>query len=74
MAVFRHGGATYFVRVHIPRTRHADVGRAFGERSGFMREVVRTLETTDRSEAVQRAKEAEVAIWQDITRGCGRPG
>lgn len=66
MAIFRRGGATYFIRVHIPRARHADVGRAFGARNGVLREIVRTLETTDRGEAQQRAKDAEAEIWRDV--------
>ena len=51
-------GATYYARLFIPLDRWADVGRAFGTRNGLRREMVRTLETTDRAEAQRRVRAA----------------
>jgi integrase len=64
--VFRRGGLTYSLRVHIPRARQADVGQAFGSPNGIKAEVVRTLETKNRGEAIERAKDAERAIWAEV--------
>src|SRR3954451_10747814 len=51
MANLLKRGATYFVRLTIPRDRWADVGRAMGAAGGLKREVVRTLQTGDFREA-----------------------
>ncbi|KON63925.1 phage integrase family protein [Komagataeibacter europaeus] len=53
--IFRRTGAqTWSVRFHVPRERREDVGKAFGAKSGHKAEVVRTLNTTDRNEAMGR--------------------
>ena len=50
----RPGAQTWSVRFHVPRKRREDVGKAFGAKSGYKAEVVRTLNTTDRNEAMGR--------------------
>jgi hypothetical protein len=65
--IFRRPGAqTWSVRFHVPRERQADVGKAFGVRSGKLAERVRTLRTTNRSEALGRRSAALEAIRQEI--------
>lgn len=47
-------GNTWFARLFIPNDRWADVGKAMGAARGIKREVVRTLQTSDRREAQRR--------------------
>lgn len=66
--IFRRTGAqTWSVRFHVPRDRRSDVGKAYGTKSGYKAEVVKTLGTTDRKEALGRrpmALEAIRAEWK----------
>ncbi|NVN40514.1 hypothetical protein HUK82_08045, partial [Ameyamaea chiangmaiensis] len=48
------GGKTYAARLSIPRERWADVGRAYGTRTGVRQELVRSTQTRDRHEAIRR--------------------
>lgn len=64
-------GTTYFVRLTIPQSRWADVGRAMGAAGGVKREVVRTLQTGDFREA-QRRREAGLAALREIVDGALR--
>jgi integrase len=59
-------GNTWFARFHIPRDRWADAGKATGAARGVLREVVRTLRTTDRVEAKRRLMSALGAIQADL--------
>jgi len=59
-------GLTWFARVHIPRDRWKDVGRALGSRGGEKRDVVRTLKTTNRQEALRRLDIARAEIRAEI--------
>jgi hypothetical protein len=61
----RRGGA-YFARLIIPKARRADVGKAYKTASGVRREVVRTLQTSNRGEALQRLPEALAALRQEV--------
>lgn len=63
--IFRRGQA-WFVRVHIPRERWRDVGRIYRSKTGEKRDIVRTLETTDRREALRRRDPAVAAIREDV--------
>src|SRR5689334_19525407 len=46
--------------------RWADVGRAMNAASGIKRELVRTLQTTDRKEAIQRRDAALKAMRDEV--------
>jgi hypothetical protein len=59
-------GNTWFARYHIPRDRWADAGKATGAAQGVLREVVRTLRTTDRVEAKRRLTSALSAIQAEL--------
>jgi integrase len=59
-------GNTWFARLTLPRDRWGDVGRAYKAASGVKREVVRTLQTTDRREAGTRLKTALAAIQAEV--------
>lgn len=65
--IFRRTGAqTWSVRFHIPRDRRSDVGRAYGTKGGHKADVVKTLSTTDRKEAMGRRSKALEAIRAEI--------
>ena len=65
--IFRRTGAqTWSVRFHVPRDRRSDVGKAYGTKSGYKAEVVKTLGTTDRKEALGRRPMALEAIRAEI--------
>ncbi len=51
--LLRRGNA-WFARLFIPQDRWANVGKAMGAARGIKREVVRTLQTSDRREAQRR--------------------
>ena len=55
-------GASFSARMFIPQDRWQDVGRALNAPGGIKREVVKTLQTTDRAEAVRRLGTALAAI------------
>jgi integrase len=59
-------GATFYGRLFIPQDRWRDVGRAMGAAGGIKREVVRTLQTTDRIEAKRRLGAALAAIQAQV--------
>jgi integrase len=59
-------GATFYGRLFIPQDRWADVGKAMGAAGGVKREVVRTLQTTDRIEAKRRLGAALAAIQAQV--------
>lgn len=59
-------GQTWYARLHIPENRWADVGEALGARSGIKRDVVKTLQTTDRREAQRRREPAMAAIRAEV--------
>ncbi|KXV06036.1 hypothetical protein AD930_09260 [Acetobacter malorum] len=62
-SIFRRTGAqTWSVRFHVPRDRRFDVGKAYGTKSGHKADVVKTLGTTDRKEAMGRRPKALEAI------------
>ena len=63
-------GRDLLPRLHIPEARWADVGRAMGAAGGIKRELVRTLQTTDRREAEQRRDTAISAMRADVKRRC----
>nr|WP_035374164.1 hypothetical protein [Acetobacter persici] len=65
--IFRRAGAqTWSVRFHIPRDRRSDVGKAYGTKGGHKADVVKTLSTTDRKEAMGRRPKALEAIRAEI--------
>lgn len=65
--IFRRAYAqTWSVRFHVPRDRRSDVGRAYGVKSGHKSDVVKTLGTTDRKEAMNRRPKALEAIRREI--------
>ena len=59
-------GLTWFVRLSLPRDRWADVGRAMSAGGGLKREVVRTLQTSDRAEALRRRDVALAAVRREV--------
>lgn len=66
-SIFRRTGAqTWSVRFHVPRDRRFDVGKAYGTKSGHKADVVKTLGTTDRKEAMGRRPKALEAIRAEI--------
>ncbi|WP_249210890.1 hypothetical protein [Acetobacter persici] len=65
--IFRRAGAqTWSVRFHIPRDRRSDVGKAYGTKGGHKADVVRSLSTTDRREAMGRRPKALEKIRSEI--------
>ncbi|MBS0980186.1 hypothetical protein JK174_05185 [Acetobacter thailandicus] len=65
--IFRRSGAqTWSVRFHIPRERRSDVGKAYKTQSGQKSEIVKTLQTTCRKEAMGRRQKALDAIRAEI--------
>ena len=74
MAGIVRRGLTYYARVIIPEARQRDVGRAFGAANGIRRDIVRTLETTNRREAEQRRAEAAAAINDEVNARLRRIG
>lgn len=59
-------GQGYYARLTIPQDRWADVGKAMGAKAGLKRELVRTLETRDRREALRRRDAAIEAMRADV--------
>lgn len=66
MANLTRRGLTYFARLHVPRDRWADVGRAYGAARGVVRDRTRTLETRDRAVALQRLGAALEAMRAEV--------
>ncbi|OUJ12634.1 DUF6538 domain-containing protein [Acetobacter okinawensis] len=65
--IFRRAGSqTWSVRFHVPRDRRSDVGKAFGTKTGHKAEVVKTLGTSDRKEAMGRRYKALEDIRKEI--------
>lgn len=65
--IFRRAGSqTWSVRFHVPRARRSDVGKAFGTKTGHKAEVVKTLGTSDRKEAMGRRYKALEDIRKEI--------
>ena len=65
--IFRRAGSqTWSVRFHVPRDRRSDVGKAFGTKTGHKAEVVKTLGTSDRKEAMGRRHKALEDIRKEI--------
>lgn len=54
------------VQLHVQRECRTDVGRAFGATSGHKADVVRTLHTIDRNEAMGRRAAAIEPIRREI--------
>lgn len=62
----RTGGQAYSARLSIPRDRWADAGKAFGTKTGIKQEVVRSLGTRDKQEAIRRRDKALAAMREDL--------
>jgi len=62
----RTGGQAYSVRLSIPRDRWADAGKAFGTKTGIKQEVVRSLGTREKQEAIRRRDKALAAMREDL--------
>ncbi|AFW02316.1 hypothetical protein BAR24_12280 [Gluconobacter oxydans] len=62
----RTGGLTWSVRLSIPRDRWADAGKAFGTKTGIKQEVIRSLGTRDKHEALRRRDKALAAMREDL--------
>ncbi|WP_249211929.1 DUF6538 domain-containing protein [Gluconobacter cerinus] len=62
----RTGGLTWSVRLSIPRDRRADAGKAFGAKSGIKQEVIRSLGTRDKHEAIRRRDKALAVMRGDL--------
>lgn len=67
-------GLTWYARLHIPKDRQADVGRAMGSKGGLCRERVRTLETRDHREAAQRCDAALAAMREEVNAALRKAG
>lgn len=67
-------GLTFYARLTIPEARWEDVGRAFGATKGKKREIVRTLQTTDRREAERRRDAAIAAMREEVDRKLRKAG
>lgn len=72
MANLLKRGNTWYARYTVPEARWADVGRALGAKSGICREKVRTLETADHRQAIQRRDPALAEIQAEIDRALRR--
>ncbi|NHN90290.1 site-specific integrase [Acetobacter conturbans] len=59
-------GRTYYARFFIPKDRWLDVGKALKSSTGQRRDVIRTLETRDRKEALRRRGAALEAIRAEV--------
>ena len=59
-------GKAYFARLHVPRNRQADVGKAFRVPKGVKRDHTKTLKTDDRAVAQERLPAALEAIRAEI--------
>ena len=59
-------GQTFYARLIVPLARRGDVGKAMGAAGGTKREIVRTLQTTDRREATRRRGAALAAMRADV--------
>ncbi len=66
MANLIRRGLTFYARLTILQDRWEDVGRAYGSKGGIKREVVRTLQTRDRAEALRRREPALAALRQEV--------
>ena len=62
----RTGGQAYSARLSIPRDRWADAGKAFGTKTGIKQEVVRSLGTREKQEAIRRRDKALAAMREDL--------
>lgn len=58
-------GSVYYVRFIIPKERWQDVGRATNARNGTRRDIVKSLETKDYREALQRRDVALAKIREE---------
>jgi integrase len=65
-------GLTFYARLNIPEARWADVGRAMGAVGGVKRELVKTLQTTNRREAEQRRDAAIGAMRASVDEALRR--
>ncbi len=63
----RTGGQAYSAHLSIPRDRWADAGKAFGTKTGIKQEVVRSLGTREKQEAIRRRDKALAAMREDLT-------
>lgn len=61
----RRGGA-YCARLIIPKARWSDVGKVYGTPSRERREIVRTLQTNDHGEALQRVSKALATLREEV--------
>ncbi|MEN3166152.1 hypothetical protein [Gluconobacter sp. OJB] len=64
----RTGGLAYSAHLSIPRDRWADAGKAFGTKTGIKQEVVRSLGTREKQEAIRRRDKALAAMREDLDR------
>ena len=62
----RTGGLTWSARLSIPRDRGADVGQAYGTKSGIKQEVIRSLGTRDKHEALRRRDKALAVLRAEV--------
>lgn len=62
----RTGGLTWSVRLSIPRDRWTDAGKAFGTATGIKQELIRSLGTRDKQEAIKRRDKALAAMREDL--------
>ncbi len=59
-------GNTWFARFNTPRDRWEDSGFTMATKGGVLREIVRTLRTTDHSEALKRRDVALAAMRTEV--------
>mgnify|MGYP004712569615 CR=1 FL=1 len=62
----RTGGLTWSVRLSIPRDRWTDAGKAFRTATGIKQELIRSLGTRDKQEAIKRRDKALAAMREDL--------
>lgn len=65
-ALKKTGGDTWSARLSIPRNRWADVGEAYGTKSGIKQEVIRSLGTRDKHEALRRRDKALAVLRAEV--------
>jgi len=65
-ALKKTGGDTWSARLSIPLNRWADVGEAYGTRSGIKQEVIRSLGTRDKREAYKRRDKALAVLRAEV--------
>ncbi len=68
------GGKTWSARLSIPRDRWQDVGEAFGTKSGIKQDLVMSLQTRDKNEAIQRRGAALEALRSQVNEKLAESG